>query len=107
MTKTTGLKWAALALLGLAALLAIYLLAGERCWTLDRTPLFDGHRAWSAGLLAALLGQAVYSLADAVALGSKTNLLLWFLLGLIFGLSDSGAFHRRGMRSADGAFVAL
>lgn len=94
-----------LGLLGLVAVLALYLLAGERCWTLDRTPLFDGHRAWSAGLLAALLGQAVYSLADAVALGSKTNLLLWLLLGLIFGLSDSSAFPRRGMRSADEALV--
>jgi O-antigen ligase len=72
---------------GLAALLALYLLASVQCLHLWRTPLFEGHRAWALGLFAALGGQAVYSMADAVAMGSKTNLLFWWLLALIFGLT--------------------
>ena len=77
-------------LLGLVALLALYILAMVQCVRLWQTPLFAGHRAWAIGLLAALGGQAVYSLADAVAMGSKTNLLFWWLLALIFGILTAG-----------------
>jgi putative inorganic carbon (HCO3(-)) transporter len=76
-------------LFGLIAVVALYLLAAVQCSALWRTRLFAEHQAWGLGLLAALLGQAVYSLADAVAMGSKPNLLLWWLLGLIFGLTGS------------------
>ena len=72
---------------GLVALLALYLLASGQGISLWRAAPFAGSRAWALGLLAALAGQAVYSLADAVAMGSKTNLLFWFLLALIFGLT--------------------
>jgi O-antigen ligase len=84
-------------LLGLVALLAVYMAAVACCIVLWRTPLLRNHAAWAIGLLAALLGQAVYSLADAVTMGSKTNVLFWWLLAVTFGITA----HRRGALPAD------
>lgn len=67
---------------GLVALVAIYLLIANT--------LFAGWnvfpRAWSIGLWGCLIAQSVYSLLDAVAMGSKPNLFFWMLLALIFSL---------------------
>lgn len=81
----TGLDFG---LIGLAALLAIYILAAVQLLHLWRTVSFVGHRYWAVGLFAALGGQTIYSMFDAVAMGSKTNLLFWWLLGIIFGISS-------------------
>jgi O-antigen ligase len=73
---------------GLVALLAIYLVAFVQCaWLFRNAAAFPQAVYWSIGLLAALVGQAVYSLSDAVAMGSKTNLIFWWLLALIFGVT--------------------
>ncbi|HEX6387581.1 MAG TPA: O-antigen ligase family protein [Anaerolineae bacterium] len=40
-------------------------------------------RYWAAGLLASLVAHLLYSLADAVSLGTKPGFALWYLLGLI------------------------
>jgi putative inorganic carbon (HCO3(-)) transporter len=80
---------------GLVAVLAIYCVAAVQCAALWRTPLILFHRQLGAGLLAALFGQAVYGLADAVTFGSKTNVLFWWLLGLVFGITAGiGRTHR-------------
>lgn len=42
-------------------------------------------RLWAAGVFAALIAHLLYSLTDAVALGTVAGIPLWFLLGLIFG----------------------
>jgi tetratricopeptide (TPR) repeat protein len=42
-------------------------------------------RLWAAGLLGALVGHALYSLTDAVALGTVGGVVLWFVFGLIMG----------------------
>lgn len=73
---------------GLIALLALYMAAFVQCGRLYRDgSAFPLARYWAIGLLAALIGQAVYSLADAVAMGSKTNLAFWWLLALVFGIT--------------------
>lgn len=78
---------------GLVAVLAVYSVAVVQCSALWRKQLFINHRVWGVGLLAALLGQAVFSLADAVSMGSKTNLLFWWLLGMVFGTTSQLASH--------------
>lgn len=42
-------------------------------------------RLWMVGLLASLIAHLLYSLTDAVSLGTLAGIPLWFLLGLIFG----------------------
>lgn len=42
-------------------------------------------RLWAAGLLGALAAHALYSLTDAVALGTPGGAALWYVLGLIMG----------------------
>ncbi|OUC07072.1 hypothetical protein RY27_17150 [Litorilinea aerophila] len=71
---------------GLIAVLALYLIA---------LGILFGHwnhprglpRVWSIGLLGSLVGQAVYSQLDAIAMGSKPNFAWWYLLALVAGLS--------------------
>jgi hypothetical protein len=76
---------------GLVALLAIYMTAFVQCAWLYRNPArFPLAKYWAVGLIAALLGQAVYSLADAVTMGAKTNAAFWWLLALIFGVTTAG-----------------
>jgi O-antigen ligase len=84
-----------LGLLGLVAVLAIYLLAVAQSIMLWWRVPFAGSRPWALGLVAALAGQAVYSLADAVALGAKTNFLFWFLLALLSGAAADLFHHSR------------
>ena len=42
-------------------------------------------RLWAAGLVGALVAHALYSLTDAVALGTLGGVVLWAVLGLIMG----------------------
>ncbi len=70
---------------GLIALLAFYMAASS---TLAK--LWRGHnRIWAVGLLGVLVAQTVYSMADAVAMGSKVNFLFWWLFSLIFALGKT------------------
>jgi hypothetical protein len=46
------------------------------------------HRAWAYGFFAALLAQTIYSMSDAVTMGSKPNFFFWWLLALIAGFSN-------------------
>ena len=71
---------------GLITILAIYAVAIEQGVSLWRTAPFEQSRYWAIGLMAALIGQTVYSLGDAVAMGAKPNFLFWYLLALIIGL---------------------
>ena len=66
---------------GLIALLAIYILAIRQA--IHPTP---AEQLWSTGLLGCLIAQSVYSMNDAVTLGSKPGFLLWYLLALLFVL---------------------
>ena len=50
----------------------------------DRPPRTLG-RLWAAGLLGALAAHGLYSLTDAVALGTLAGVPLWFLFGLVMG----------------------
>jgi O-antigen ligase len=69
---------------GLTALLALYLLALFQCYRLWHRSDWSESRVWAIGFLATLLAQTTFSLADAVAMGAKTNFLFWYLFGLIF-----------------------
>ena len=69
---------------GLIALLALYVLAIFQCIRLWSRRDWSESRAWAVGFLGALLAQTVYSLADAVSMGAKTNFLFWYLFALIF-----------------------
>lgn len=50
----------------------------------DRPPRTLG-RLWATGLLGALVAHALYSITDAVALGTLAGVPLWFLFGLVMG----------------------
>ncbi len=50
----------------------------------DRPPRTPA-RFWAAGLLGALIAHALYSITDAVALGTLAGVPLWFLFGLVMG----------------------
>ncbi|MBI3960581.1 MAG: O-antigen ligase family protein [Chloroflexi bacterium] len=67
---------------GLIALLVLYMMAGAATASLWK----KSDRVWAIGLLGVLVAQTVYSMADAVALGSKVNFLFWWLFALIFAL---------------------
>ncbi len=68
---------------GLVGMLALYLAAAAQQLSRWRSSASREERLWALGFLAALLAQSVYSLTDAVALGSKPGFLLWFLLALM------------------------
>jgi len=68
---------------GLIAMLAIYMLAiGQLIHPQQVNTSFG--RSWPIGLLGCLAAQTVYSMNDAVAMGSKPGLVFWYLLALIF-----------------------
>ncbi len=72
---------------GLLCLLAICMIAVV--FLVDRVARAkEGNelRIWATGLLGSLLASSLYGLSDAVSMGSKTNLVFWFLLALIFSL---------------------
>lgn len=69
---------------GLIALLALYMAAAATIVKRWKT----GNVAWTAGLLGVLVGQTVYSMADAVAMGSKVNFLFWAFFALLFALGQ-------------------
>lgn len=65
---------------GLIALFSLYLVASTtivKLWS-------EGETAWSTGLLGVMISQTIYSMADAVTMGSKVNLLFWWLFALVF-----------------------
>ena len=68
---------------GLIALLVLYTTAVV-CLARTRQ---RGDGLWAAGLLGVLAAQSLYSMTDAVAMGSKVNLFFWLLFGLIFAVS--------------------
>ena len=69
---------------GLLALLALYMAGGTVVVALWQR----GDRVWAVGLLGILVGQTVYSMFDAVAMGSKVNFLFWYLFALLFALGQ-------------------
>lgn len=75
-------------LLALAVLAALGLTRARPPRTLSRL--------WAAGLLGGLAAHALYSLTDAVALGTVGGVVLWFVFGLIMG-----SMPAREPRSAD------
>ena len=78
-----------LGLPGMAAFLLFLVAAGFAVARLyRRAPAEGAARYWAAGLGAALFGHAIYSVFDAVVLGAKPGVALWFLLGLIFAAGN-------------------
>lgn len=66
---------------GLIAYLAILLISVAVGWQLVKSE--QSLRAISAGLLASLAAFHIYGLADTLALGSKSAVLLWAIFGLL------------------------
>jgi len=73
---------------GLIAILALYLLALGLAIPLVLKPPSPLQRVYALGLLGALLAQTIFSMMDAIALGSKTNFMFWYLFALIFSLTE-------------------
>ena len=69
---------------GLLALLALYLAGGTVVVVLWKR----GDVIWAVGLLGILVGQTVYSMFDAVAMGAKVNFLFWYLFALVFAVGQ-------------------
>jgi len=79
-------------LLGGLLLIVLLALAGLTALEMVRArPPRSLSRLWAAGLLGALVAHALYSLTDAVALGTVGGVVLWFVLGLIMGHAPSRA----------------
>lgn len=76
---------------GLVAYLAMLMSYG---WALLRVPgRAPGERALTHGLLFGVVGQMLFGLTDAIALGQKPGLLFWFAIGLglaVVRISDAG-----------------
>lgn len=87
-------------LVGLIAVLALYMLAVVQILTFWRTGSHSD-RIWAIGLFSALVSQALYSMTDAVTMGSKPNVLFWWLLSIIFGATRHLAARRRVTSSFD------
>lgn len=93
---------------GLVALLAIYLAAIWQVAVLRRCPAGIGDQAvpimpwrlWALGFAASLTAQTVYSLTDTVAMGSKPNVLFWYLLALILGTAGLMVGHAQPEQAA-------
>jgi putative inorganic carbon (HCO3(-)) transporter len=64
---------------GLVAYIAILLVAGVIGWQVARRD--ERLRPLAIGLTTGLITLHIYGLTDALALGSKTNLLFWLILG--------------------------
>jgi putative inorganic carbon (HCO3(-)) transporter len=84
-----------LGLPGLVAFLAIYVVAARMLWVIwrsaGRLPLMPGWSARTVRLVAmgfggGLLAHLLFGLTDAVALGAKPGIILWFCLGLVASL---------------------
>lgn len=67
---------------GLIAILALFLIAMTQLLVIEERTA-GVNRFWVRGLMAAFLAQLFFALPDAVAMGSKTGFLLWYLLALI------------------------
>ncbi len=61
-------------------------------------------RLWAAGLLGALIAHALYSLTDAVSLGTLAGIPLWFLFGLVMSAPHSN-LRLSWTRNAQFAFI--
>lgn len=82
----TGLDFG---LLGMVCLLAVYLLAAVQL--MGSWSSMPQARPWVVGLGGSLVGQVVFSLLDAIALGAKTNFLFWLYMALVFALGNLAA----------------
>jgi len=85
----TGLDFG---LAGMVALIALYFVAvvqlasiGAAGWP-GKAQMST--RAWAIGLSGSLVGQLVFSMFDAVALGAKTNFMFWMYFALVFALGN-------------------
>lgn len=76
---------------GLIAFVGLLGMMGWRLWRLLR----HSHRpsalhTWSLGLLAAFVAYLVYSLLDAITLGARPSMVVWWLFGLALGAGEWG-----------------
>ena len=72
---------------GLVAYLAMLLLAGVMGWQVAQRN--EALRPFAMGLVTGLIALHIYGLTDALALGSKTSLLFWLILGNLAAMEKS------------------
>jgi O-antigen ligase len=73
---------------GLVAILAIYMAVVVQwvvLWKDARSPL---ERGVAVGFMGSLIAQSIFSLTDAIAMGSTPNLLFWYLFALILAAAN-------------------
>jgi O-antigen ligase len=73
---------------GLVAILAIYMAVVVQwvvLWKDVRSPL---ERGVAVGFMGSLIAQSIFSLTDAIAMGSTPNLLFWYLFALILAAAN-------------------
>jgi putative inorganic carbon (HCO3(-)) transporter len=69
---------------GFIAYLVLVMIAGAMGWEAAKRD--EGMRPVALGLLAGLIALHVYGVSDALALGSKSGILFWMILGLLTGM---------------------
>ncbi len=82
---------------GLVAILVVYGASVVQLWRLSHLPTqrpiwaqlpFVTPRVLAIGWMGCLMGQTIYSLFDAVAMGSKPNFVWWWWMALIFATAN-------------------
>jgi putative inorganic carbon (HCO3(-)) transporter len=83
---------------GLVSYLALLMVAGFMAWrTVAALP---DQRVLILGLLGGMLALHIFGLLDALAPGSKPNLIFWYALGLLTALARWGG-RERGLQAAE------
>lgn len=77
---------------GLPGLLAfgslLVLMGGQLIALVRRTNVTSPLHTWSRGLLGSFVAYAVYHMVDAITLGARPALMVWFLFGLCLGVGE-------------------
>lgn len=74
---------------GLLAFLGLLALMGSQLWRLVRqSNAADPFHTWSRGLFGCFVAYGIYHLFDAITLGARPALIVWFLFGLCLGIGE-------------------
>jgi putative inorganic carbon (HCO3(-)) transporter len=76
---------------GMVAFVSLLVMMGTLLWRLvQRSSRPSPLHTWSLGLLASFVAYLVYSMLDAITLGARPSVMVWFLFGLALGAGEWG-----------------
>lgn len=76
---------------GMIAFVSLLTMIGWLLWRLvQRSHRPSPLHTWSLGLLSAFVAYLIYSMLDAITLGARPSIMVWFLFGLALGAGEWG-----------------